>query len=457
VSFNTWLRCTLLALCLVPGLALADSASEHKKMQAEGLFYDDPELQEYINRVGQRLVANSSRPKGKFTFTVLDNEHINAFAAPGGYIYISRGMLPYLENESELAGVLGHEIAHVTARHHGRQQAAGLTSKVLATAAGVLTGSRDIMDASTMLGAEITSGFGRDMELEADSLGAEFMHRAGYDAEAVLDIIGVLKDQEQYARVKARKTGKPAGTYHGLYASHPRNDKRLQSVVRKAQQLELDTQVENPEVPGEFQRQIEGLSWGPRSTRTENRFYHRKLDFTFAYPAGWRVTSGAQAIVASAPDGSAQLSIKVRRKAGGADAESILRNNAQGDISSAQALEQARISGYTAVVSADGDSRRLAIFQHRGLNYLLEGQADPFAAGDASLQEIIASFRPLVGGERNAALELSIHYIQVPRGATVASLAASARIPDAETQLRLINGLYPRGEPRTGDWFKVIQ
>ncbi len=307
-----------LALSLLLALPLTGLAGkgeeEHEKIVASGQVYDDPELQAYVNRIGQALAANSDKPKQTFTFTVLDTEMINAFAAPGGYIYISRGILPYLENEEELAGVLGHEIAHVTAGHHFERGTANVTSKVLSTIAYIITGSGDIADASTMYGAELISGYGREQELEADGLGAKYMHKTGYDPQALLQVIGVLKDQEQFARFKSG--GKTTGSYHGLYASHPRNDKRLQAVIRAAGELELDHYVESPERPGEFRRHIEGLVWGPsiQGEKEENRYYHNKLGFTFEHPPGWTVSSGSQAVVASAPDRSASLTISLRRR-----------------------------------------------------------------------------------------------------------------------------------------------
>ena len=135
--------------------------------------------------------------------------------------------MAYLDTEAELAGVLAHEIGHITERHHSRRKTASFTSKVAAVSAYILTGSGDVYDAASMYGAEIISGFGRDMELEADSAGAEYLHQTGYDVDSMLSVIGVLKDQEQYRRVQAKASGKPSGTYHGLYASHPRNDLRL--------------------------------------------------------------------------------------------------------------------------------------------------------------------------------------------------------------------------------------
>jgi predicted Zn-dependent protease len=430
----------------------------HQKMMAEGAAYDDVELQAYVDRVGQRLAANSDRPELDFTFTVIDSPDLNAFATPGGFIYIHRGLLAYLDNEAELAGVLAHEIGHVTARHHGRRQTADITNKVLATTAYILTGSGDLADASSMYGAELISGYGRDMELEADGLGAEYMHQSGYDPEALLEVIGVLKDQEQFQRVKARSTGKKLNTYHGLYASHPRNDQRLQTVIRAAAELELDEYIENPENPGEFRRHMEGLVWGAsiQGQSAENRYYHNKLVFTFEHPEGWSVTAGAKAVAASAADNSATLSITMRRRDKSATPESVLQDSATGTLSIGVELDQAGLKGYSAVASNGSVARRLAVIDYN-YTYLFEGEAADFAAADPVLLAIIESFRPMHPKERQSGTPHYVHYIQVPRGATLASLAAGIRTPDAEAKLRLLNGFYPRGEPRTGDWIKVIK
>lgn len=321
-------------------VVMSGSASEREtgqemydKFIAEGAAYDDPELQAYVNKIGQRLVAQSDMPDRTFTFTVLDAPEINAFATPGGFIYVNRGLLAYLNDEAELAGVIGHEIAHVTARHHGRRKTAGVTSQVLATTAYVLTGSSAVYEASSMYGAEVISGYGRDMELEADGLGAEYMYKAGYEPEALLDVIGVLKNQEQYMRLKAREAGKSGTTYHGLYATHPRNDKRLQTVIRAAHELDDGTYIESPEIPGEFRRVTDGLVWGESvaGQRADDRYYHNKLGFTIEQPEGWAITPGARAVVASAPDGSATLTITLRRKDSSTTPQATLESLARGD------------------------------------------------------------------------------------------------------------------------------
>lgn len=471
------LAIALLALALLPGCAgnpatggssvvVSSQGREvrigeemHQELLAKGAAYEDAELQAYVNRVGQRLVANSDKPDLGFTFTVVDSPDINAFALPGGYIYINRGLLAYLDSEAELAGVLAHEIGHVTARHHGRRQSADVTNKVLATTVYILTGSSDIADASNMYGAELVSGYGRDMELEADGLGAEYMHKSGYDTEALLEVIGVLKNQEQFQRVKAKSGGKTVSTYHGLYASHPRNDQRLKKVISTASELDLDSHVENPAIIGEFKRHMEGLVWGEsvQSTRAENRYYHNKLAFTFERPLHWQVNAGASAVVASAPGNSARMTITLRRRNPAATPRSVLESTVSATLSEGKELDQAGLKGYTAISSNGGNSRRVAVIDYGSLSYQFEGKADEPTAADGQFLTIIESFRPSHPKERNVGSGHYIHYIQVPRGATMSSLAAGVRIPDAEPQLRLINGLYPRGEPRTGDWIKVIR
>ena len=429
------------------------TADEHQRLIETIGIYDDPEVAAYVDGIGQLLVANSSMPDATFTFTVLDSPDINAFALPGGFIYVNRGLLAYLETEAELAGVIAHEIGHITENHHSRRATSQTTTTVLATTAYILTGSGDLYDAAQMYGAEVVSGFGRDMELEADAAGAEFMHRSGYDADALLSVIGVLKDQEMYRRVQAKASGKPTGTYHGLYASHPRNDLRLQTVIKTANSLDLADQPENPEQPGVFRSHVEGLVFGAsaQSQSEANRFYHNKLDFTFRYPEGWTVVQGSRDVTAQSADGSASVTITLSRLDAGVTAGDYLASTASGALSDERELEQFGLSGSTAIASAGGNSKRLAVLDHR-YRFLFEG-----TGADADALTVIESFRPLVAKEKAKGPSRTLHYVQVPRGATLESLSSGARIPDAEDQLRLINGYYPVGEPRIGDWIKTIR
>jgi predicted Zn-dependent protease len=434
----------------------------HEKMMAEGAAYDDAKLQAYVNRVGQDLAAHSDRPDLAYTFTVIDNENINAFALPGGYIYINRGLIMYLDNEAELAGVLSHEIGHVTARHAVRQQAATAASNTMSQIAYVFTGNVDLAQASNTYGTSLVRGYGREHELEADSEGAAYLYNAGYDPNALLEVIGVLKDQEQYNRLKAQAAGRQSQSYHGLFATHPRNDRRLQRVIQTASELgerpakEID--------PAEFRAATQGLAYGKSSTiaqRQDNRFYHNKLGFTFAYPENWTVDRGSKAIVAKAEDDSASIAITIQRSDKTMPAREYLDNKLSAPKLLASApLSQAGLQGHTGISPAgDGkQERRLAVINAGRLAYLFEGTTkdSDFTAADAHFLQVIESFRPMQKSEREGKKQQSLEWVQADANTTYASLAKGVRIPDAENQLRLMNGHYPSGEPRPGDWIKII-
>lgn len=138
------------------------------KVRAQYGVYDDAKLQAYVQQVGKRVAAHSHRPQLVYRFTVLDTPDVNAFALPGGYIYITRGILAYLNSEAELAAVLGHEVGHVTARHSVRQYSAAMAGQV---AAVVLLRTQAAQDLFNVIGNALLSGYGRDHELEADRLG----------------------------------------------------------------------------------------------------------------------------------------------------------------------------------------------------------------------------------------------------------------------------------------------
>lgn len=481
-KFTTLMATALLGLPLLPGCATNPATGDtdivlmsesreikigreaHEKLMEEGAAYPDEELQAYVKRIGQQLAESSDRSDIQYTFTVINDENINAFALPGGYIYVNRGLLAYLDSEPELAAVLSHEIGHVTARHAVRQQAANAANSVLAQLAYVTTGSADLAQASNMYGTSLVRGYGREHELEADGEGAEYLHNAGYDPNTLLDVIGVLKDQEQYNKVRAAAAGRKPQTYHGLYATHPRNDRRLQTVVRKASELEY----REPRLidPREYRSVTEGLAYGkvsPPADREKGRYYHNRLGFTFAYPEGWTVDRGSRAIVTSDAGGENRVTLSIQRWDTGVSASQFLRDkmNAQ-TLFQNESLEQEGLQGYTAVAGGGSgqNRRRVAVLNRGKIAYMFEGQVESdrdFTEQDAHFLALIKSFRPMKKTEYEGKKHQYIHWVQAQPGDTFASLARGVRIPDAENQLRLLNGYYPSGEPRAGDWLKLIR
>jgi len=436
----------------------------HEEMIEKGVAYDDQKVQAYVNRIGQDLAAHSDRPDITYTFTVIDDSNINAFAFPGGYIYINRGLMVYLDNEAELAAVLAHEIGHVTARHAVRQQTAAAANKTLSQVIGVLTGSADLAQASNTYGTSLVRGYGRDHELEADSEGATYLYNSGYDPNALLEVIGVLKDQEQYNRVKAQASGKKPQAYHGLFSTHPRNDRRLQQVVSTAS--ELETRQPKQIDPAEFRKMMDGLAYGKSSTsaqRQGNRFYHNKLGFTFAYPETWLVEPTSKAIVTHNADNDAEVIITIKRKDDSVTHREFLDQMLKAPkLFQSTAMSQAGLSGHTGISpSSDGENRRrVAVLYSGRLAYLFEGEVTDdrnFDSEDAQFMQVIESFRPMKRSEREGKKQQYLSYVRAKPGDTYAKLARGVRIPDAENQLRLMNGQYPSGEPRAGDWIKIIK
>jgi len=162
-----------------PDLVFSSEASEIEKakklhplmLQQFGGAYEDPRLQQYVAEVGTRAAKVGQRPQLQYVFTVLDSEDINAFTTGGGYVYITRGIMNYLNSEAELYAVLGHEIGHINARHPVKQQTQSTLSGIGAAAVGIFTGSGDLAGLANYAGSALVHGYGRDMELEADRLG----------------------------------------------------------------------------------------------------------------------------------------------------------------------------------------------------------------------------------------------------------------------------------------------
>ena len=267
-------------------------------LQQYGRF-DDEQLQQYVSEVGQRIAAKSHRPNLQYTFTVLDGDEVNAFALPGGYVYITRGIMAYLNSEAELAAVIGHEIGHVTARHSVRQQAGATAAGVGAMVVGILTGSGDLANVANMAGGALISGYGRDMELEADELGAEYLNRIGYEPEAMIDVVRLLKNQEMLEVQMARQENRKPRVYHGVFASHPDNDTRLQEVVKAAGKVQ--NAEDRPPNRDLYLSHINGLPMGDSRAQgvvRGSRFYHADLGITLAFPTGWIVDNQRTKVVA---------------------------------------------------------------------------------------------------------------------------------------------------------------
>src|ERR1043165_7475727 len=182
-------------------------------------LYDDQATQEYVNLVGQRVAKVSDLPNEEFKFYVVDDESINAFTTGCCNVYVNRGLLLNINSEAELAGVLGHEIGHVTARHPARRQTRGVAASLGAMAAAILTGSNAIGQLANIGAQAWMQGYGRENEMEADRLGMKYMTKAGYDPEQIGKVFNMFQAGEKFERQRAAAEGREPRLYHGVFSS----------------------------------------------------------------------------------------------------------------------------------------------------------------------------------------------------------------------------------------------
>ena len=441
----------------------------HPQILQEYGRYADEELQAYVSDIGRRIGAKSHLPDLQFTFTVLDSEEVNAFALPGGYVYITRGIMAYLNSEAELAAVLGHEVGHVTARHAVRQQTGATAAGVGATVIGILTGSGDLANVANMAGTALVRGYGRDMELEADQIGAEYLVRLGYSPEAMIDVVRLLKNQETLELQLARQEGREPRVYHGVFSTHPDNDTRLREVVTAARTA--GGGEARPDGRDAYLQRIVDLPLGPSREQgvvRGSRFYHGTLGVTVAFPSGWTVQNQPTKVVATNPQKDAFLQVSAVPPAPGVQPRELLAKTLpQVPLSGGEPLEVNGLQGYTAIgrdVGLPWGNRgpvRSAVVYYNGLAYVFAGGTRlnaAFAGTDPLFISSIKTFRRLRDNELRIAEPNRIRLVKVATGTTIATLAAASPIEKYPAErLRLLNDLYPNKEPTVGQWLKVVE
>ena len=428
--------------------------------------YHDPVLDELVQRVGKKLAGFSHRPGIDYSFTIIDSSTVNAFALPGGYIYITRGMLAYLNSEAEMAAVLGHEIGHVTARHSVRQQSTSAVTGLLGAVLAASTGIQGADTLSNMAGTAIVRGYGREHELEADRLGAEYLARSGYDPEAMLKVVGVLKNQESFEIAVAKKEGREANVYHGLFSTHPDNDARFREVVTAARKYRSgDTARVGRD---SFLLRLDGLTFGDSEREgvvRNNRFFHKDLDFSITFPSGWKINNQTTRIIATpqAKDGLIQLTLAKNKQR--LPAKQFMQQELNIPPGSGKSFKAGGMQGYSAVAVGDtpfGKRRiRYAVVNRGDDAYIFAGTARSSERAGKYEEAILAtakSLHPLTGAEKKLAQEKKLDIIRAPRGTTWADLARRSPITNyPEEQLRLLNDQYPSGEPATSEIIKIVR
>ncbi|MDM7950062.1 M48 family metalloprotease [Hydrogenophaga sp.] len=452
---------------------IAEGKKGHELILAEYGVVKDARLQAYVNQVGQRLAAQSHRPALPWTFTVLDSPEINAFALPGGYVYVTRGILAYMESEADMAGVIGHEIGHVTARHGAqratRQQNAGLGVLAASVLGAVLEsqGVSGAADLSSQVAQGVAAGYiakySREQELQADTLGAEYLARNRYNPSNMVDVIQVLKSQEVYAADQARAEGRPVREGDDWLASHPSNVQRLQSIRQNAAAHKGQYGDDGRE---RFLQAIRGMTFGDSPeqglVRGQN-FYHPELGIGLTAQPGWRIQNSPSALSFVSPQGDAALRMLAVPPKTGTTHDAILKDGLKAN--------QGRVTR--------GTINGLAATHFAGTRLVNNGQTQPLeativtgpnnanyallylAANDAARNRAMAAmnatektFRPLSAADARNARPWAVNLVPFPRGGFAALQTPGV---STERQLRLLNGLYDGGsEPRVGQLVKVV-
>jgi predicted Zn-dependent protease len=269
----------------------------------------DEALQGYVANVGNKLAAVSHRPELEWHFTVVDSPVVNAFAVPGGYIYFTRGIMAYFNTEAELAGVMGHEIAHVTARHSVRQLSRGQLAQLGLAAGSILSPTFGQFGgaAETALGL-LFLRHGRDAERESDRLGVGYAAGAGYDPREVSRFFEVL---ERLSEAGDRQT------LPGWLSTHPDPGERVETTRALSEELisQLSLSPDGMTVNRDAHfRSLDGLVFGdnPREGFMEGgRFYHPDLRFQLSFPSDWPVENTRAAVYALDPEQQAEMQLRL--------------------------------------------------------------------------------------------------------------------------------------------------
>jgi predicted Zn-dependent protease len=451
-----------------PAQELQVGREQHPKIIAQfGGVYDNPDVAAYVDRIGQRLAKVSELPDLKFTFTVLDDDIVNAFALPGGYVYISRGLLGLANTEAELAGVLGHEIGHVTARHSAQRYSSSVLAQGLSVGAGILgsvfLGTSEVGQAIGQGSSVYLQSFSREHEFEADTLGVRYLARAGYSTDSMASFLASLK---AYSSLEARVSGQPdPAARYNIMSTHPRTQDRVVAATRAANVQ----QARNPEIGNrEHLDAIDGVIFGGSPAHgliRDQVFVHEPLDFLFQVPEGFKLFNGTQQVVAKGP-GNSNIVFSGAEVQAGTSMNAYLTNiwAKNANLSGVQNISVNGMEAATGSATVQNRSgtfnAQLVAIRHsanRVYRFMFLSPATQSAALSEDFRRTTFSFRKLNRADRQRYNAWLIDTRVVGRGDSVASLSRSMPLPGPKEEwFRVLNGLQPGSEPFPGQTVKVV-
>lgn len=423
-------------------------------------LYEDSILQAFINQKGQQMAAVSHRPKLKYTFRIVDSDVINAFAVPGGYVYFTRGIMAYFNNEAEFAGVLGHEIGHITARHSVSQQ-----SKAILTQVGMI-GAMIVKPELAQFGEAASQGlgllflkFGRDAERQSDDLGVEYSTKIGYDARQMAGFFNTLQRQ-----------GEASGAQElpDFLSTHPNPGDRNTAVAKKA--AEVQKQTPNAKFiinRNEYLRRIEGLIYGedPKGGYLENNvFYHPVIKIQFNVPQDWNYQNTPQQVIMAPKDGKAMMFLA---QAQGSNLNEAVSATMQAYKLQVVSSRETSVNGLPAVMveaqqqnQQGGVIRTLSYFiQHNGSIYHMIGAAGAadFNNYSSYFMNTMQSFRNLTDPARINKKAERIRLKTVRQETTLEQALRGFNAPEKRlNELAILNGMALNDKVAAGTMIKLI-
>ncbi len=387
-----------------------------------GLVENEP-LQAYVRGLGERLAANSPRPGADYRFAVLDAKEPNAFALPGGPVYVTRGLLVLLNSEDELAGTMGHEVGHVAARHHVRQATARAPFAVLkipGAIVGVVSGTlgKLVNLPANVAGGLVLSPYSRDQESEADRLGADIAAATGYDPAA---LVSSLETLERDAELRTGESRNPS-----FFDTHPATPGRISDLRQHLMKQGLT--ASQPRRASAYLKRIDGLVVGDGAKGgvfADSRFLHPELRLSFLFPKGWTTHNTDQVVIGVDPTAERerfclfQISAKGTAPAQGALADGFKEKQVAG-------FESLQVNGLPALRSVDRGRKRLVHatwIAHRGHVYRM-ACASPASGPDweARFDATAGSFRSLQASDWKDIRERRIRLFTARSGENVDAL-----------------------------------
>jgi predicted Zn-dependent protease len=446
-----------------------EGARAHPQLLAEfGGAMTGPQAQ-YVEQVGKRIAVQSGlgNAESAFTVSLLNSPVNNAFAIPGGYVYTTRQLVALMNNEAELAGVLGHEVGHVAARHSQRRQQAAQRNTLLgglgAILSGVLLGNSGIgqqIGQGLLQGSQLlTLRFSRNQEIEADRLGIQYLSRAGYDPRAMSTVLTSLAAQNQ---LDAQLQGRGDASLPAWASTHPDPASRVRGAAQFAQgkagtATNRDT----------FLTRIDGLRYGddPAQGVIEGqRFIHPELRLSFAAPQGFYMVNSTRSVNIQGQSGQAQFTLAPFN----GNLESYVRSvfaalGGQQQQLAPSSLQRTTVNGLpaavgTARVNSGNGQVDVTVFAYEFSNDRAYHFTAITPAGRASVfAPMFESVRRITTSEASAIVPRQLDVITVRPGDTVQSLSRRMAYDDAqETRFRVLNGLASNQQVQVGQKVKIV-